>query len=81
MQKLKMEPLNSSPSVSVFDIGNTKDEKKKWITKLSEKIASEYVDLSAFNADRKVNHQDHVHEYAKELMSLGLFYMEYQGAI
>ena len=81
MQKLKMEALNSSPSVSVFDIGNTKDEKKKCITKFSEKIASEYVDLSAFNADRKVDQQDHVHEYAKEIMSLGLFYMEYQGAI
>ena len=40
-----------------------------------------YVDLSAFNADRKVDHQDHVHEYAKEIMSLGLFYMEYQDAI
>ena len=81
MQKLKMEALDSSPSVSVFDIGNTKDKKKKWITKFSENIAFEYVDLSAFNADRKVDHQDHVHEYAKEIMSLGLFYMEYQDAI
>ncbi|XP_019863233.1 PREDICTED: uncharacterized protein LOC109592137, partial [Amphimedon queenslandica] len=81
MQKLKMKEIDSSPSVDVLDIGNTKEERKEWIITFSEEIASEYVDLSTFNSDRKIDPEDHVYEYAKEMISLGLFYMEYHDAI
>ncbi len=83
MEILGMESVNDQPheeilpqTVWMLD----KQERKLILQSLSDVVVSEYVDLSAF-AQTKRTASDGVHGYAKELISLGLFYMEYSDAI
>ena len=61
----------------------SKDERRCKLYSLAEEIVAQFVDLSAVS-DSKENQSisvDHINEYSKELLSLGLLYMEYQDAI
>lgn len=45
-------------------------------------ISTQFADLSTSNLESNdENAVDHIHEYAKEVMTLSLFYMEYQDSI
>ena len=49
---------------------------------LASEIVTKFVDLSVFSSENvQEDSTDHIYEYAKEVISLGLLYMEFQDSI
>ena len=58
------------------------DEKSKVLDAVAENIITELVDLSlSFDGGKSKTSSDHVFEYAREVLSLGLLYMNYRDSI
>lgn len=55
------------------------DDRKSALYSFCQDIISEYVDLSMSSSSCENN--DKVQEYAKEIMTLGILYLNYKGAI
>ena len=80
MRYLQMDSLDSFPvDHDQWDFG-TKEDRQCKLFSIASAIASAYFNLSICSRDTNEN-QDHVHEYAKEVLSLGLLYMEFRDAI
>lgn len=59
-----------------------KDDRRRKLYSLSSQISTQFADLSISNVESNDgNAVDHIYEYAKEVMTLSLFYMEYQDSI
>ena len=83
MKIFDMDEADSFPD-GVEDWWNfeMKEERQRKLHSLSEKVVAAYVDLFTFcHRQDDSNDKDHVHEYAKEIISLGMLYMEFQDAI
>ena len=81
----KMDGIDSFPE-RVEEEWNvqTKEERQSKLESLSLQVVTTFVDLSTFScseAKKGGPSKDHVHEYAKEILSVGLLYMEYQDAV
>ena len=78
-----MKSLDSFPNgvENEWSFG-TKEEKLSKLHSLASEVVA-LVDLSIFDSNEHDNEgvKDHVHEYGKETLSLGLLYMEFQDAI
>ena len=76
MTKLGMKELTDS-----FPIEDTpQTPRSKFLESVAGKIVSSFVDLS-FTKKSSPKGQDHVLEYAKEALTMGLFYLEFKDAI
>lgn len=86
MKILDMDTLDSFPvgieSEWVFD---TEDERRQKLHSIASEIVSKFTDFSTFSetdGDQAEDQDtDYVNEYAKEVLSIGLLYLEYQDAI
>lgn len=75
-----MENVQQFPDV-IEDEWNlqTKEDRRKKLYSVASLILTKFVDLSTSETTDVGNgSRDNVHEYAKEIISLGLLYMEYQ---
>ena len=83
MEILGMENLEDDPCQQILppDVWlHDKCERRDILTSVAGVIVNEYVDLSMFHHKEKLP-SDRIHGYAKELLTLGLFYLEYSDAI
>lgn len=83
MEILGMENLEDDPSQQILppDVWlHDKCERRDILLSVAGVVVNEYVDLSMFDYEEKLP-SDRVHAYAKELLTLGLFYLEYSDAI
>ena len=85
MNMFDMEDLRSVPNNDVLNSGiQRKVDKSKLILDTAQLIISEVIDLSMdfqTNASSTNERRDHVMEYAKEVVSLGLLFLNYRDAI
>ena len=80
---MKVEHLQQFPD-GIEDEWNlqTKEKRRKKLYSVASLILTKFVDLSTFETtDVGSGSRDYIHEYAKEIISLGVLYMEYQDAI
>jgi len=85
MKMMKMETLEDTPSEShIADPENVwmlpMEERKTLLLTIATSIVDQYVDMS-FHVDEDYTYIDKVNLYARRLLSLGCFYMEYSDAI
>ena len=83
MEILGMENLEDDPCQQILppDVWlHDKCERRDILTSVAGVIVNEYVDLSMFHHKEKLP-SDRIHGYAKELLTLGLFYLECSDAI
>ena len=78
MEKLEDDPCQQilPPDVWLHD----KCERRDILMSVAGVIVNEYVDLTMLNNEEKLPN-DRIHGYARELLTLGLFYLEYSDAI
>ena len=83
MTNFDINSLDSFPEGIEDWILENKEERRKKLYSLTSEIISKFVDLSCFSIDHleERNTGDHIHEYAKEIISLGVLYMEFQDGI
>ncbi len=85
MDMLGMENINSVPSKYITDPENvwmlTTEERKTLLLTISTNIFDLFVDILFHKPATDDNCTDKVHIYAKRILSLGCFYMEYSDAI
>ena len=85
LRLFKMETMESQPPESIISssvMGLSKEERRGELLRLSRIIADGYVSFS-YNQPPQVKActSDKIYIYASELLSMGLFYMEYTDAI
>ena len=87
MKQLKMALLQDFPQSSMIpeNISElTKEERTEILKNIATNLVNEIVDLSPTFQDKKEHatpDEDHIFEYARELVSLGLLYMNYRDSI
>ncbi len=62
-----------------LDWMKSKEERRDLVLQLSKQIVDKFVDIS-YHSDRKQS-DDHVQEYAIQILSLGCLYLEFSDAI
>ena len=82
MKMLDMDTLDSFPdgieSEWVFE---TQEERRQKLHSIALEVVTTFTDFSVFQSELEPNGVDYVCEYAKEVLTHGLLYMEYQDAI
>ena len=68
-------------SESSWNLTGTKEERQIKLHSLAAELVTSFIDLSVFASDSQEGSTDHIFEYAKEVISLGLLYMELQDSI
>ncbi len=83
MEVFGMKTLKDAPEPSLFpsDEMNTSDEFVAVLEASTRVILSQFTDFSYPPKPAKHSPDDHVQEYAKEVLTMGLFYLEYHDAI
>ena len=82
MKVLGMESLNDAPSPDVVSPNvwmQPDDEREKKLLEIAKLIVSKYVDFTTF--EEKSARKDKVLSYACDVLSLGLFYLEFCDSI
>ena len=82
MTKFQMKSLEESPNIDIVPENVwlcSKEERKQMINDLSEELVDSYVDFSFCNPNKASN--DQVKQHTIQLLSLGLFYLNFHDAI
>lgn len=80
MEIFGMESLSDSPDPLLFPPGNSDKSVRSVVLQSGVKaIMSQYVDLNY--PAQKQDKVDHIQEYAKEVLTLGLFHLEFHDAV
>ena len=74
-----MESLSDSPDPSLFPPGISDKSVRSVVLQSGVKAMSQFVDLN-YPAKKK-DKVDHIQEYAKEVLTLGLFHLEFHDAV
>ena len=82
---LGMSNIQDVPSTSLIPEPHmiwmlTNPERKDILNKVSKKVVNNFIDFS-FRGPTSATENDDVHKYAKHLLGLGLFYLEFLDAI
>lgn len=83
MKMLKMSDLDDAPEAGHFNIDSwmlPKDERRKLLYSFCKKVILKHTELSLPTKKGPTN-TDRVQEYAHELMTLGMLYLNYKDAI
>ena len=82
MAVLGMETLDDNPSPQLFPEKEAK-EKTAILQSVAKVVLNDYTDFSfpARTQSTSPKGKDHAHEYAKEVLTLGLFFLDYKDAI
>ena len=86
MKVLGMETINSTPSQDILPQDTwmlSEDERRHILKSICHKVVTNFTNfhLPAVPSVNRVDYNDQIQGYAKELLSLGLFYMEYVDAV
>lgn len=86
MQMLGISDVGEIPSSPLYpDLANdwmeTAEHRKEVLDQISKDLVDKYVNFSFNSSDDVKSSEDGVFEYAKGLLSLGCFYLEYSDAI
>lgn len=82
MKKLGMIDLDDAPSIGYFTQDSwmmSKDDRKSQLYSFCQDVIAEYTDVSL--SPTNTESDDNVQEYAKEIMTLGILYLNYKDAI
>ena len=74
-----METLDDKPSSALFP--EEEADKTAILQSVAKVVVSDYTDFSYPPSKQSASPKDHIREYAKEVLTLGLFFMEYRDAI
>ena len=80
MAVLGMETLDDNPSSVFFPEGEVR-EKTAVLQSAAKVVINDYTDFTYPARKQPTSHKDHIHEYAKEVLTLGLFFLDYKDAI
>jgi L1 cell adhesion molecule like protein len=84
MKYLKMDVLDDVPTSEIIPENFwlfTDEQMSTLLEEITESLVTNLVDLSLPSDDQSMSTDDHVLEYAREVVSLGLLYMNYRDAI
>ena len=75
------EMKNLTDSFSSEALTSDQDIQSSTLESVVSKVLTKYVDLSFPKTSKKNQNQDHVVEYAKETLTMGLLYLEFKDAV
>lgn len=86
MTAFKMSSLDDKPSTEIFPSDLTEGNasvRQTCLLNAIQCVLHDHVDMSICDAEQKVKERDddHILSYARDVLSLGLFYMEFQDAV
>ena len=80
MHIFEMDSVDDSPAEHIIPPDTCKDERKQLLYSVCNHVTSNFVKFRYVEDNADVE-EDSVTEYAKQLLSVGLFYFEYRDAV